>query len=329
MIAPWMFRSLAVALFAVCLGLAALPGCDKPAPQADKKDNKKDEPKPEPGTNPTPPTPPAPGPEGPPKSTLGEVEPPANKAAEDFISAMNQGAAKADALSAAFVKAVGKPLVFPSDKEKGFSADAATSWLRKVGDGVSINLPLFRKQAGDLVYIRGSISGPRLGKEAGKTGSYCLRLLKEAGAWKVDWLSLSSVDEVAPAPLSTPEAAAQGFAVAAFAETVADLNGMPKDERAPVIAAALAPALRAAWAAPFDQDKAQGYDYSPGKLGTEATRIGGGTTAFTATRVGDLPEFKVELTKPAGKKTYVVKLVKGAGPNEWLIADVTEAQPKG
>ena len=41
MTAPWMFRSLAAALFAVCVGLAGLSGCNKPAPPP-KKDDKKD-----------------------------------------------------------------------------------------------------------------------------------------------------------------------------------------------------------------------------------------------------------------------------------------------
>ena len=331
MTAPWMFRPLAAALFAVCVCvcLAATTGCDKPAPQAEKKDDKKAEKKDDPVPAPQPDPKPAPQPDVPPKNTLGPVEPAADQAATAFLSALIHGTAKADALSAAFLKTVGKPLVLPSEKAVGVSADAATTWLKKVGEGVSFGLALKREQAGDMMYSRGSFSSPRLGAAAGQTGSYALRLVKEGGAWKVDWLSLSSVDTfIVPTP-PTPEGAAQTFAVAAFAESIADLNGMPKDERAAVIAAALTPALRTAWAAPFDQDKNQGYDYSPGKLVTEAIKIGGGTTAFTATRVGDLPEFKVDLTKPAGKKTYHVKLVKGAGPNEWLVAEVTEAQPKG
>ncbi len=326
---PLMFRSLAAALFAVCVGLATLPGCGGPAPKTETNDEKKEEPKPG-DPNPTPIPTPNPGPDAPPpKSTLGPVEPAADQAATAFLSTLIHGTAKADSLSAAFLKSVGKPLVLPSEKTAGVSADAATNWLRKVGEGVSFGLALKREQAGDVVYIRGSFSSPRLGATPGQTGSYSLRMVKEGGAWKVDWLSLSSVDTSVTTSTPTPEGAAQGFAVGAFVESVADLNGMPKDERAAVIAAALAPTLRTAWAAPFDQDKAQGYDYNPGKIGTEAVKIGGGTTAFTAARVGDLPEFKVERTKLTGKKTYVVKLVKGTGPNEWLVSEVTEVQPKG
>ena len=297
MTAPWMFRPLAATLFAACLGLAALPGCDKPAPPADKKDDKKDEPKPAPGANPTPPTPPTPptaGPEVPPKSTLGDAEPAAQQAATAFLRDVMHGAATADALSTAFLKAVGKPWAFPGDKEKGYSPNSAASWLKRVGDGQAFGLALKQQQVGDTVYIRGGLQKP---------GGYCLRLVKEGGAWKVDWLSVTSVENGTVATAPTPEGAAQGFAVAAFVETIADLSGMPRDDRHLVVAAAMTKELRAAWApAVFDQDKAVGYDYGPAKLATEATRIGGGTTAFTATRVGDLPEFKVELTKPAGKK---------------------------
>ncbi len=101
---------------------------------------------------------------------------------------------------------------------------------------------------------------------------------------------------------------------------------MTKELREPLIAAAMTPALRTAWAPPFEQDKQQGYDYSPAKIGTEATKIGGGTSSFTASRVGDLPEFTVELTKPAGKKKYTVKLLKGTGQNEWLVNEIVEAK---
>jgi hypothetical protein len=318
-----MFRSLAVALFAVGVGLASLPGCGKPAPPKDaKKDEKKDE-KPNQTPNPNPNPAPNLNP-GPPKNTLGEVEPAADQFATAFLTDLVQGKAKAEMLSVDFMKAVGKPVVLPSDKAKGFSPDAATAWLNRVGEGVTIGLALTRKQAGDVVYIRGVMSGMRLGKEANKTGGYSLRLVKEGGAWKVDWLSLTSVDVAATPAAPTPEALAQEFAVVAFVETVADLNGMGKDERPPLIAEAMTPALRVAWAPPFDQDKNQGYDYSPGKIGIEATKLGGGTSSFTAVRVGDLPEFTVVLTKPAGKKSYTIRLTKGAGPNDWLVSEVIE-----
>ncbi len=260
---------------------------------------------------------------------IGKIDDDAERASGTFLLSVGQGMARADMLSGAFLKAIGKPFTLPSEPAKGYSADAATSWLRKVGEGVSFAPSLDQIQFGDVVFILGSFTGQRLGKEPNKSGGYCLRLLKESGFWKVDWFSLSSVDAgtLALSTVPTLEGAAQAFAVAAFTESVADLSGMPGDERTIALAATMTPALRAAWAPPFDQDKSLGYDYNPGKLNTEAVKVGGGTSAFTATRVGGGSEFKVELTKPAGKKTYVVKLVKGAAPHEWLVSEVSE--PKG
>jgi hypothetical protein len=320
MAAPWMFRSLSVALFAACLVLV-LPGCGGPAPtKPDKKDEKKEGSPPPPpvGSNPNP----GPTASPQPQSTLAPVAPDAEKAATAFLTDLAQGKAKAESLSAAFVKAVGKPVLLDSDKAKGYSPDMAADWLRKVGEGVTVGLPLAQHQAGDVVFIRGTVGGTRFGKG---TGGYSLRLLKEGGAWKVDWLSLTSADVAAtPAPPATPEAAAQDFAAVAFAETVADLHGMPGETRAPLLAAAVTPALRAAWAPPFDQDKRQGYDYNPATIIRKAVGIGGGTSSLTVARAGAGPDYAVVLTKPAGKKTSTVKLVKGAGPHEWLVGEVSE-----
>ena len=79
-------------------------------------------------------------------------------------------------------------------------------------------------------------------------------------------------------------------------------------------------------APPFDGDKPQGYDHSPSKLAIKAIEYGGGTTTFQLKQVGDLPEFKVELTKPAGKKHLIVRLAKGTTPGEWLVNEVIEVK---
>jgi hypothetical protein len=338
MTASLLVRRAAAALFAVALGLATLPGCGSSSPQAEKKDEKKDQPKtgtdqnPTPGSNPVPAPnpgsdpsiklPPIPKPEGDPKSTLGQVDKKAEEKAFDFRKDFLQGTAKAEALSSAFLRAIGKPLVFDGDKAKGYSADSATSWtswLKKVAEGTNLGMELERPaQAGDVMYLRGALQG--------KTGCYRLRMLKEGSDWKVDWFSLSSVessDKLETVP--TEEGKAQAFAVAAFTELVGDLNGMPREERMLVLAATMTSALRTAWAPPFDQDKRQGNDFNPAELGRKAVTVGGGTSQFTMARSGK-EEFKVELTKPAGKKSYTVKLMKGGTPHEWLVSEVTEVK---
>lgn len=309
----WLPRSIAGVLFAACVGLAALPGCGGSAPpKADKKEEPA--PNPNPGPNPKPGTPP----ENPPKSTLGPVEPAAAKAQTEFLRALIDGKATAAMLSPSFVKAVGKA-PFPEDN--------ATSWLRTVGEGLTVGAELNQKQAGDVVFFHGTLGGARFAMEPGKTGSYSLRLVRAGGDWKVDWLSLSSA-EVAGTPPQAPsaEAAAQEFAATSFVELIADRVGMPGDTRAPLVAAAMTPALRAAWGPPFDSDRSAGLDYNPGKLDRKAKDVAGGTSKFSVSRSGEA-EYRAELTRPAGTKALVVKLTKGAAPHAWLVSEVGE--PKG
>ncbi len=321
------FRALSAALLTAALGLAVLPGCGKPpATQPEKKDEpKKDDPKVDPKKGDPAPDPKKgdPGaPSVPPKSALGKVESDAEGAAEGFLKELMQGTAKADALSAGFLKSVGKPVEpLPDDIKNGFSRDNAARWLRRVGENRNFNPALFRQQAGDVVLWRGFLTGPTLPSG----GGYSLRLVKESGAWKVDWLGLSSADNKGSVAPGSADEAFQEFAVAAFVEVLADATAMADETRPAALARALTPDVRKAWAAPGKQDQDQGYDYSPAHLRIAAIKYGGGTKEFTVAKTGDLT-FSVVLTKPAGPKTIVVKLVKGATPGEWLVSEVSEAK---
>ncbi|MBP3958274.1 hypothetical protein J8F10_23755 [Gemmata sp. G18] len=319
-------RRAAAALLAALLGWAALPGCGGSAPQAEKKDEKKDEPKKGPDADPKkgPDADPkkSPTPVAEPKNALGPVEPAAATMADAFLKDLGQGTAKADALSPALLKAVGKPLELPDDIKNGVSPDAATRWLKYIGEGYTFSLVLDRQQAGDAVYWRGQVNGRQL-PPAG--GGYSLRLIKDAGAWKVDALVITSVEIKGRIATGTADAALQEFAATSFVELLADASGMEPKNRAPALAHAMVPALRVSWAPPFEGDTKQGYDYSTGKLTVKATEYGGGTKEFSVSKIADLT-FSAELTKPAGKKTIVVKLVKGTTPGEWLVSEVAEAR---
>jgi hypothetical protein len=323
MTAPFAVRPVAAALLVAGLCLAALPGCGSSTPnKAEKKEEPKADPKAEP-----PKTDPKTGTKPPePQTSLQPLEKAADDAATAFLRELGQGSVKAEMLSTNFLKSFGKPVELPSDKAKGYSADAAVRWLRQVGEGVNFSLSLYRQQAGDAAYLRGAVTGPRLGKDG---GYYSLRLVKEGGAWKVDWVALSSAEWKGTPGAGTAEAAFQEFAAASFVEVLTDSKALPQEPelapyRAAPIAAAMTPPLRAAWAPPFEQDKPLGYDYNPARLRLKAVEVAGGTSAFTLTRVNDTPEFRVELTRPAGKTTLTVKLVKGATPGEWLVSEVSE-----
>ncbi len=326
MIVPLTPRRAAAALLAVLLGLAALPGCGGSTPQAEKKEDKKEDPKKGPDADPKKGSDADPKkgstPSAGPQNMLGPVEPAAEKVADTFLKDLGQGTAKADALSPALLKDVGKPLELPDDIKNGVSPDAAARWLKYIGEGYAFSLALDRQQAGDVVIWRGQVNGRQLPPTG---GGYSLRLIKDAGAWKVDALAITSAEFKGRIAVGPADAALQEFAATSFVELLADSNGMEPKNRAPALAHAMVPALRTSWASPFEGDTKQGYDYSTGKLTVKATEFGGGTKEFSVSKIADLT-FSAELTKPSGKKTIVVKLVKGTTPGEWLVSEVSEAR---
>lgn len=304
---PQTFRTAALALAAgVGLTLAGCGGSDKPKPD-DKGPPKKDDPRPLV-------TDPKGGPAEVKVDPKVDVTTGVGKDAVDFLTAVGTGAARADHLSAGFVKLVGLPAVFDADKKQGYSASAAEGWLRGVGRGVGFGPPLTATRVGDAAVFRGGL--------VGKSGGYALRMVNEGGRWKADWLSLSSVGVKGSAAPAAPDGVLREFAAAAVVEAVCDRDVMPRDERVAVVAAGLTPELRARWAPAFGSDKAQGYDYNRGALGLKVSEIGGGAEAVTLTPAGD--DFRVEVARAGGAKaTYLLKLAKGSVPGQWLVAELT------
>lgn len=307
MTSPTTCRSIAALTLAVGVFLA-LPGCGpKPQPnKGDKKDkDKKDNTTPNPivDSNPTL--------KNPEKidTTTG-----AGKDAIDFLTAVGSGTAKANQLSTGFVKAIGLPAELPSEKEKGYSPDAAESWLRKVGVKLTGMGPMSESsRAGDVAVFRGMFTG----------GTYSLRMVKEGDTWKADWLSMSSVNaSVATVRTPSGDDLLRDFAAAAVAAAICDKDAMPSDQRIGVIAAGMTPALRKSLADPFDGDKAKGYDYSPAKLSVKVAEIGSGAESVVVSAASD-GAVKVEITKAGAKAVYSMKLVKGATPGQWLVDSIT------
>ncbi len=307
------FRSIAVVTLIFGLFIA-LPGCKpKPASKSDKKDkdgkevtNPNSIANPNPNANPTPEI-----------RTPERIDTKAGvgKDAVDFLAAVGAGSAKASQLSTGFVKLIGLPVVFDSDKAKGYSTDAAETWLRTVGTKFSGMGPMAESsQAGDVAVFRGNFTG----------GTYFLRMVKESDAWKVDWLSMSSVaSSSAPAAAGAADALLQLFAATAMAAAFCDKDAMTTESRVAVVAAGMTPALRKSMASPFDGDKAKGYDYSPAQLGLALGGIGGGAESVSVTSAGG-DTFKIEITKGGGAKSaYTLKLVKGTSLGQWLVESIT------
>jgi hypothetical protein len=304
------FRPLAA--LALVFGLfLALPGCGGTKPTAENKgDGKKDDPKPGGGT----PTDPNAGKSVPPPPPAKvDIATGVGKEAVDFLQSVVGGTARADQLSAAFVKAIGLPVVFDGDKTKGYSTGAAEDWLKKVGASTGFGLPLTATQVGDVALFRGLL--------VGKPGGYSLRMVKEGGAWKVDWLSASTVEVKKAIAVSTTsgDAALQEFAVTAVVEAICDQDAMPPPQRHTVVAAGLTTPLRMSWASPLDGDKTSGYDYSPSKMGFKVGEIGGKAESVSYTQTGD-GAYVAEVAKAGGAKAaYLVKLAKGQS----LIESIT------
>jgi hypothetical protein len=314
-----------VAALVLAIGLfVALPGCGG-KPPADNKGDKKDQnpnsgstPNTNTGTNPD-----AKGgdtnpiPTKPPEKV--ELNSGVGKEAVDFLTALREGKAKADQLSQGFVKRLGVPIgVFDDDKKKGYSASEAETRLKRLGNGLSFGLPAGFAGNNAAVLWGGFMSPDR-------NGGYNLRMVNEGGAWKVDYLSLTSANFTATeAGPGGPESEYQRFAARAVAGAICDKNGMPRDEQAAVIAAGLTPALRAQRAKPRESDTKDGLDYNSGELQLKAAEFGGGAESYSVTQQGAEPVFKVEVTKGGGaKSSFTMKLTRGTTPGQWLAESVT------
>ena len=303
------FRTLAAFLLTASV-FFALPGCggDKSQPSGKGDDkNKKEEPKlviPGQPTDPKTTIPPVTIPAQPAKVDITSG---VGKEAVDFLMAVRGGTARADQLSAVFVKAIGLPVRLDSDKVKGYSTGEAEDWMRKLGASTGFGLPLKADQVGDVALFRGIL--------VGKPGGYSLRMVKEGGAWKVDWLSASSVDvkKAVAVPTNSGDAILQEFAATAWSS---DLR--PGRDAHPaalaIVAAGLTGPHVVGCAAGRRQDR--GFDYS---LSAKVSDIGGKAESVSYTQQGE-GAYVAEVAKAGGgKATYLVKLVKG----QQLVESVT------
>jgi hypothetical protein len=243
---------------------------------------------------------------------VGPADDTTTRAATDFLRAVGSGAATPTALSTAFLKVVGKPLVFETDVAKGYSTDAAQTWLRPFS-GLTFGLPTGTAGGGAAV-LSGSFQGDN------RNGRYLVRLVQDGG-WKVDWFQLSSVKPSTTTPTAGPDGPYQDFAAQAFLDLLADKNALDIKQRATLLAHLLTPELRKNWAAPFSADTKDGYDFSRGQMELKFAEIGA-VESYTLGAISDATA-KGELTKAVGKKAITLKLTRGT-PGQWLVSEFSQ-----
>jgi hypothetical protein len=303
---------------ALLIGLAVLAGCGRPrpSPPSDSGDGPKSAPAGR-GTTPqgvaSPQAPVGgPGPVGP--------QDPAQQAAEQFVADLRAAATPGPGpapllgrLTPDFLKVIGKPTAFAAEKEQGYSPSAAGGWLfRSTGALAAVAPPTGHPAGGPAVFVGSFDNG---------AGRYLLRLVPEGGGWKVDWFGLGTAKTADPRPAG-PDEAAKEFAALAFLDalTAAD-TAQGRDDRLPLVAAAITPRLRNARAEPFGQDRDRGYDYNPAALGRYVDSLGlGGAEAYTRTPAGD--GYAVSVTKGGAAKAFALKLVKDPARG-WLVDEFT------
>ena len=304
---PTLIRSFAAAaLFVTLIGCGGKPEPTKPG------DTKPGDPKPgDPKPGPTPPggggttTPPAPtGPQ-----YIGPTDP-IQLAAEKFQKDLRDGTVGPDRLTTNFLKVIGRPAVFDDDKKKGYSADAAGSWVKRVGAGLpGVGAPAGFAGNGVAVFTT-----PLVG-----TGRITMRFAQADGTWKADWVQFAVVKADEPRKPETGDEPFQNFAVQGFLDALIGGNGaMGKDDRVLLLGAVMSPKLKKAWAEPFGSDTTDGFDFNRGRLGAKAVEQGDGIEAYSFAPAG-ADAYKVEVTRGGAKKPFAVKLVKGTAPGEWLV----------
>ena len=190
--------------------------------------------------------------------------------------------------------------------------------MKRVGSNATFGLPAGFAGT-DAAVLWGGFQGQ------GRKGDYSLRMVKEAGAWKVDYFALTSAAHAtAGGPAQGPDAEYQRFAARAVGGLLCDWDGMTKDERAVALAAGLTPAFRTKLAEPFGSDRDQGFDYNRGKLILEAEKVGGGAESYSITAQAIPTDFRLEVVKAGGAKSaYLLKLAKGPAPGQWLVESIT------
>ncbi|MCS7022375.1 MAG: hypothetical protein NZU63_11175 [Gemmataceae bacterium] len=234
-----------------------------------------------------------------------------------FLKEVSAGTPRLNQLTPAFVRLIGRPWELPADKDKGYSALAAESWLKRLGSGRTFAPPT-GKVGPALALLHGSSTGPD------QMAHYYLRLQLHAGQWQVDHFVVSS----AALEVDLPEeeaALTAGFALQCWLAALADRQVLAPEDRAVLAAALLTPALRQQWAPPFDSDRAHGYDFNRGQLLLRLEPFSSAQRRFHLRPLDPPRHWQIEaLLDKATSKRWVLMLEKMDDTPQWLITRLQE-----
>lgn len=226
----------------------------------------------------------------------------AQKFVTDFLAAVKAKKATADQLTADFKKVVALPLT-AEDAKVGYSDIGAVTHLEKWAAATADEPKV--EVAGEVAFAAG---------KPGPGGRILLRLAKDGGAWKADWLSNGPATAADVKLDGGEDTAGIQFAVAAFTDAA-----LKKDHA--LVAGLMTVKGRETVANPFAAaDKARGYNVGL-LLDALAKHFGkADRAAVTGTnRSGNEATAKVELTAGTAKTELTLKLAKGSKPGVWLV----------
>jgi hypothetical protein len=236
------------------------------------------------------------------------------KAGEDFLAALKDGKAGPDKLTVGLKKALTDKLVFPKEKELGYSDSDAEKWLAEQGKGLTATAldTLVLSPSADRASIRGTLTTDK-GKDV-----FALRLAKQDGGWLVErWHRGPGVRAGMPHEKPADELLWARELALDFLDDL--LSG---DRKA--TAALMAPTLKAKLAKPvFSDDEKVGY--SALDLDKWLASAAEGLKTYTVTSQtlaagGTSADFAGEFSD--GKLTVPFKLSAAPEKGEWLVSAI-------
>jgi hypothetical protein len=255
------------------------------------------------------------GPSGPAGTTIEPDGggPPARQQAEAFLRDLSDAKVGPERLTAAFRNEIPPPAVEGTPRAAATDEDVR-DWLAQFRDTRFILLPEEIRLANGGVAYRGRA------EKGNRKEAFALRLVKEGGAYKCDWLHRSEHFELGIKPPSNAELTMAQDTVRNFLDIL--LGGDLRQAHA-----LMDPAWKAKLAPPYESDKKAGLTYNRGFLtgvtkawkrdytGYSLPKAELGSDKATAT-------FGVEFQAGGRTVSYTLKAAKDPATGRWLVQDL-------